>query len=148
MASSIVVVISFFKEIEILRNSEARAHEDLDRLHKAQVMYTFAEFSILEFDPALRMECQCMAMQERKRPEEQREANTERGCGATAAAKLEWERHDDKAQCWSLMDAIKSERRLKRQRSEAGDAVTLPRIRMPRKKGTPKKRVEASQAGA
>ncbi|KAM6494466.1 hypothetical protein JOM56_010827 [Amanita muscaria] len=84
----------------VLRNSEARTHEDLDRLHKAQVMYTFAEFNILEFDPALGMGCQCMAVQERKRREEHREANREGRRGTTAAAaKREWERHDDKAQC-------------------------------------------------
>ncbi|KAM6492644.1 hypothetical protein JOM56_012368 [Amanita muscaria] len=42
-------------------------HEDLDRLHKAQAMYAFAEVSILEFDLALRTECQHMAVRERER---------------------------------------------------------------------------------
>ncbi|KIL65487.1 hypothetical protein M378DRAFT_10848 [Amanita muscaria Koide BX008] len=58
----------------ILRNSEARTHEDLDWLHKAQVVYMFVELGILEFDPALRMECQCMAVQERERREEHRKS--------------------------------------------------------------------------
>ncbi|KIL65477.1 hypothetical protein M378DRAFT_530018 [Amanita muscaria Koide BX008] len=54
----------------------------------------------LEFDPTLGMGCQCMAVQERKRREAHREANREGRRGATAAAaKREWERHDDKAQC-------------------------------------------------
>ncbi|KIL61238.1 hypothetical protein M378DRAFT_13664 [Amanita muscaria Koide BX008] len=56
------------------QNAEARAHEDLDRLHKAQAMYTFAEFSILEFDLALRMEGQRISVRERKRREEHRKS--------------------------------------------------------------------------
>ncbi|KIL55781.1 hypothetical protein M378DRAFT_569265 [Amanita muscaria Koide BX008] len=56
------------------QNAEARAHKDLDRLHKAQAMYTFAEFSILEFDLALRMEGQRISVRERKRREEHRKS--------------------------------------------------------------------------
>ncbi len=42
---------------KILWNAEVRQHEDLDRLHKAQAMFTAAEVSIQEFDPQLRVDC-------------------------------------------------------------------------------------------
>jgi hypothetical protein len=57
---------------KISRNAKAWAHKDLDILHQSQCMYTFAEVSILKFDPTLRMDCERMAVQERKRHEENR----------------------------------------------------------------------------
>ncbi|KIL55641.1 hypothetical protein M378DRAFT_904083 [Amanita muscaria Koide BX008] len=69
MTSFIVVVISLLKRF---CKTQRHAREDLDRLHKMHVMYTFAELSILEFDPALGMECQRMAVREWKRREEHR----------------------------------------------------------------------------
>lgn len=53
-----------------VHNAEVRAHEDLDRLHKALALYTAAEVSMHEFDPQLRLECERMAVRERKRREE------------------------------------------------------------------------------
>ncbi|KAM6489275.1 AAA domain containing protein [Amanita muscaria] len=124
---------------KILRNAEARAHEDLDRLHKAQAMYTFAEVSILEFDPALRMECQRMAVRERKRREEHRKSREKLKEKEDAAQLLQQQqngngngmmtRRSARANGLELdiriTDPVKLERRLKRQRSEAGgDAST------------------------
>ncbi|KIL57962.1 hypothetical protein M378DRAFT_54153, partial [Amanita muscaria Koide BX008] len=130
----------FLEDIaKILRNAEARAHEDLDRLHKAQAMYTFAEVSILEFDPALRMECQRMAVRERKRREEHRKSREKLKEKEDAAQLLQQQqngngngmmtRRSARANGLELdiriTDPVKLERRLKRQRSEAGgDAST------------------------
>jgi len=53
-----------------VHNAEVRAHEDQERLHKAQAMYTAAEVSIQEFDPQLALDCDRMAPRERQRREE------------------------------------------------------------------------------
>ena len=58
----------------IVHNADVRQHEDLDRLHKAQAMYTATEVSIQEFEPSFRMECERMAARERERRRERREA--------------------------------------------------------------------------
>ncbi|KAM6492890.1 hypothetical protein JOM56_011024 [Amanita muscaria] len=136
--SFIVVVISLFKEIKILRNSEARAHKDLDRLQKAQVMYTFATPN------GASMYGRAGAQAHRK--------SREKLIQKEDAAQLQQQQNGNGNGMMTRRSArannIKLERKLKRQRSEAGGSVTLPRTRMPRKEGTPKKRVEASQAGA
>ncbi|KAL5530834.1 YTA7 [Sanghuangporus sanghuang] len=63
----------FLDEVgKIVHNAEVRAYEDRDRLHKAQAMYTAAEVSIQEFDPAFRLECERMAGRELKRREQRR----------------------------------------------------------------------------
>ncbi|KAM6489298.1 hypothetical protein JOM56_015199 [Amanita muscaria] len=54
MTSFIIIVVSLLKRF---CKMQRHAHEDPDRLHKVHAMYTFAEVSILEFDPALGMEC-------------------------------------------------------------------------------------------
>ncbi|KAM6489288.1 hypothetical protein JOM56_015189 [Amanita muscaria] len=56
MTSFVAVVISLLKRF---CKTQRHAREDLNRLHKVHAMYTFTEVSILEFDPALRMECLC-----------------------------------------------------------------------------------------
>ncbi|KIL55762.1 hypothetical protein M378DRAFT_14470 [Amanita muscaria Koide BX008] len=57
---------------------EARAHEDLDRLHKAQAMHTFTEVSILEFEPRPPDGVSTMAVRKRKRREEHGKNNGKR----------------------------------------------------------------------
>ncbi|KAJ7499727.1 AAA-domain-containing protein [Mycena latifolia] len=59
---------------KIVHNAAARQAEDLDRLYKAQAMFTATQVSIHEFDPQLRVECERMAVRERARREEARAA--------------------------------------------------------------------------
>ena len=53
----------------IVHNADVLSHEDLDRLYKAQAMFTVAQVSIQEFDPQLNVECEQMTVRERKRRE-------------------------------------------------------------------------------
>ncbi|KAJ6579592.1 AAA-domain-containing protein [Mycena vulgaris] len=59
---------------KIVHNAAVRQAEDLDRLYKAQAMFTATQVSIHEFDPQLRVECERMAVRERARREEARAA--------------------------------------------------------------------------
>ena len=117
---------------KMLRNAQSRSHEDVDRLHKAQAMYTFAEVSILEFDPALRMECERMAVRERKRREERRKNKDKskdqaQEDGIQQNGTYMMTRRSARANGLEpelrITDPVKLERRLKRQRSECGDAA-------------------------
>src|SRR6266550_5591552 len=117
---------------KMLRNAQARAHEDLDRLHKAQAMYTFAEVSILEFDPNLRMECERMAVRERKRREERRKNRDKskdraKDDGTQQNGSFIMTRRSARANGLEpelrITDPVKLERRLKRQRGECSDVA-------------------------
>ncbi|KAF8632421.1 hypothetical protein AX17_004862 [Amanita inopinata Kibby_2008] len=118
----------------IVHNAQVRAHEDLDRLYKAQAMHTAAEVSILEFDPTLRMECERMAVRERKRREGHRK-NRGKARGkaqedgtlfqnGTYMLTRRSARANGLAPELRITDPVKLERRLKRQRSEGGDVAT------------------------
>ena len=120
---------------KMVHNADVRQHEDLDRLHKAQAMYTAAQLSIMEFDPQLKIECERMAVRERLRREDARkmraEQNKERelnggetngtphGPVTRRSARTNGQHID-----FSMTDPVKLERRLKRARGEevSGDS--------------------------
>ena len=117
---------------KMLRNAQSRAHEDVDRLHKAQAMYTFAEVSILEFDAALCMECERMAARERKRRAERRKNRDKskdqvQEPGIQQNVSFMMTRRSARANGLEpelrITDPVKLERRLKRQRSDCGDVA-------------------------
>jgi hypothetical protein len=108
---------------KMVHNAEIRAHEDLERLHKAQAMYTAAEVSIQEFDPQLRLECDRVAPRERQRREERRrekeknKAKELNGNIPPAGARRSARANGLQPEL-TLTDPVKLERRLKRQRGE------------------------------
>ncbi|KAF9449012.1 AAA-domain-containing protein [Macrolepiota fuliginosa MF-IS2] len=107
--------------IKIVRNTEIRAYEDMDRMYKAQAMFTAAQVSIQEFDPVLKLECEKMAVRERQRREEHRknkemERQKEREKEREEAATRRSTRSSGQALEISITDPVKLERRLKRQR--------------------------------
>ncbi|KAM6489300.1 hypothetical protein JOM56_015201 [Amanita muscaria] len=111
------------KAVRYGSGEEARAHEDLERLHKAQAIHTFTEISILEFNPALRMECQRMAVREWKRREEHRK-NREKLKDVAQLLLLQYG-NGNEAQCkgnWLGLDIRMTDRR--RLHSEAGGDVS------------------------
>ncbi|GLB33226.1 putative AAA domain (Cdc48 subfamily) containing protein [Lyophyllum shimeji] len=113
---------------KMVHNANARAHEDLDRLYKAQAMFTAAEVSIQEFDPQFRLECERMAVRERKRREEHRKEKgkeKEREKGKTSDDNLNGVANGTRRSARTtgqqpeiaITDPVQLERRLKRQRS-------------------------------
>jgi len=52
---------------KIVHNAEVCVIDDLERLHKAQAMLTATEVSLNDFDQTFRMDCERMAIRERKR---------------------------------------------------------------------------------
>ncbi|KAJ7755188.1 AAA-domain-containing protein [Mycena metata] len=124
---------------KIVHNAATRQAEDIDRLYKAQAMFTATQVSIHEFDPQLRMECERMALRERARREAARAAvdvanatnakgkgkekengggsgngsGTEGAPGARRSA-----RHNGLQPELTITDPVQLERRLKRQRSD------------------------------
>lgn len=71
---------------KIVQNATTRMHEDSDRLFKAHAMLTAAEVSIHDFEPQLRIECERMAVRERKRRAERREARIKARAAADGPA--------------------------------------------------------------
>lgn len=109
---------------KIVHNATVCAHVDGDRLHKAQAMLTAAEMSVLEFDPHFGVECQRMAVRERKRREERRKAKDRGkekengvGIGAYAPGTRRSARHNGQQPEIRITDPLQLERRLKRARS-------------------------------
>ncbi|ESK87512.1 aaa family atpase [Moniliophthora roreri MCA 2997] len=118
---------------KIVHNAEVRAAEDLDRFHKAQAMYTAAEVSIQEFDLTTRLECERMAVRERKRREEYKKTkelekekekeqaglngiSSDTGVAGTRRSA----RNNGLQPELKITDPVKLERRLKRQREGGG----------------------------
>ncbi|KAJ3535003.1 hypothetical protein NMY22_g6683 [Coprinellus aureogranulatus] len=122
---------SFLDDVgKMVHNADVRSHEDLDRLHKAQAMFTAAQVSLLEFDATFRMECERMAVREQQRMEAQ---NKDKGKGKEKGSRNASEERADgpqtrrstrsngfAAELVTMTDPVKLERRLKRQR-EAGE---------------------------
>ncbi|KAF8075816.1 AAA-domain-containing protein [Lyophyllum atratum] len=111
---------------KMVHNANARSHEDLDRLYKAQAMFTAAQVSIQEFDPQFRIECERVAVRERKRQEVHRremekEREKERGKGpednGQANGMRRSGRNTGQQPELGITDPVRLERRLKRQRS-------------------------------
>ncbi|KAL1747783.1 hypothetical protein HDZ31DRAFT_31149 [Schizophyllum fasciatum] len=110
----------------IVHNADVRQHEDLDRLHKAQAMYTATEVSIQEFEPSFRLECERMAARERQRRREERRASKEREDKERAEQeKMSTPPRRSSARANGLQpeveitDPVQLERRLKRARNSA-----------------------------
>ncbi|KAJ6615527.1 hypothetical protein B0H10DRAFT_1801270 [Mycena sp. CBHHK59/15] len=120
---------------KIVHNAATRQAEDLDRLYKAQAMFTATQVSIHEFDPQLKVECERMAVRERARREDARAAvavaakgkgkekengpGSGNGSGSEGAAGIRRSaRHNGLQPEHSITDPVQLERRLKRQRSD------------------------------
>ncbi|KAF5371995.1 hypothetical protein D9615_008134 [Tricholomella constricta] len=112
---------------KMVHNANARP-EDLDRLYKSQAMFTAAEVSIQEFDPQFRLECERMAVRERKRREEhwkarEKEREKEKGKGSEELGHGQVNgirrsgRNNGQQPELGITDPVQLERRLKRQRS-------------------------------
>ena len=114
---------------KMVHNANARAFEDMERLYKAQAMFTAAQVSIQEFDPQFRLECERMAVRERrrrlsegeeKRKEQGKGAAEEHGPGQVNGIRRSGRNNGQQPEL-SITDPVLLERRLKRQRSnEAG----------------------------
>lgn len=122
---------SFMDDVgKIVHNADVRSHEDVDRLHKAQAMFTAAQVSLLEFDATFRMECERMAGRERQRMEahdKEKAKQKEKGSrtGSEERADGVQTRRSTRSNGFAMelvtmTDPVKLERRLKRQR-EAGE---------------------------
>ena len=124
---------------KIVHNAEVCAIDDLERLHKAQAMLTATEVSLNDFDQAFRLECERMAVRERKRRDDrkkQREkekaekAEKEREAQANEAADSNnpyapgtrrSARNNGQEPEVAITDPLQLERRLKRGRSAEGN---------------------------
>ncbi|KAI0717585.1 hypothetical protein C8T65DRAFT_571662 [Cerioporus squamosus] len=123
---------------KIVHNASVRAHEDPERLFRAQAMLTAAEVSIQEFDLQFKLECHRMAARERKRRDElrkEREKDRERNPppappqlnGAYAPGTRRSTRHNGKELELAIPDIAlleREQRRLKRQRSSGAEETT------------------------
>ncbi|KAF8164708.1 hypothetical protein B0H34DRAFT_779832 [Crassisporium funariophilum] len=115
---------------KMVHNADVRQHEDLDRLYKAQAMFTATQVSIQEFDPQLRVDCERMAVRERQRRVERRRKEKEEEKekdragdalvnGAPVGARRSGRNNGQQPEL-AITDPVKLERRLKRQRGEEG----------------------------
>lgn len=113
---------------KIVHNANVRINEDPERLFRAQAMLTAAEVSIQDFDPQFRMECQRMAVRERRRRDEHRRSKEKEKAvpnGQTyAPGTRRSARHNGQEPDVQLVDDLTQlERRLKRQRSNEAAAT-------------------------
>lgn len=129
----------FFHDIrKIVHNAEVCAIEDLERLHRAQAMLTATEVSLNDFDQAFRLECERMAVRERKRREDKKkqrekekaEKEKEKEAQVTDAADpnnpyapgtRRSARSSGQEPEVAITDPLQLERRLKRGRSAEGN---------------------------
>ncbi|KAI0820715.1 AAA-domain-containing protein [Trametes gibbosa] len=112
----------------IVHNANVRINEDPERLFRAQAMLTAAEVSIQDFDPQFRMECQRMAVRERRRRDEHRRSKDKEKAvpnGQTyAPGTRRSARHNgQQPDVQPTDDPTQLERRLKRQRSNEAAAT-------------------------
>jgi hypothetical protein len=114
---------------KMVHNAIVCQSEDLERLHRAQAMYTATEVSMQDFDPQFRAECERMAARERQRradrkkekekEKKQRLQETDAGSETYAPGTRRSARHNGQQPEIAITDVTKLERaaRLKRQRS-------------------------------
>jgi len=118
---------------KMVHNAVVCRSEDLERLHRAQAMYTATEVSMQDFDPQFRTECERMADRERQRraarkkekekakakAKEQRLQEADAGSETYAPGTRRSARHNGQEPEIAITDVTKLERaaRLKRQRS-------------------------------
>ncbi|KAF9257713.1 AAA-domain-containing protein [Marasmius fiardii PR-910] len=117
----------FMEDIrKIVQNTHLCREEDPERHHRAEAMYIAAEVSILEFDGPFRLECERMAVRERKRREEYKKSKEEakekekamngNGSDTGVAGIRKSARNNGLEPELMITDPVKLERRLKRQR--------------------------------
>jgi hypothetical protein len=126
----------FLQDIrKIVHNAEACAIDDLERLYKAQAMLTATEVSLNDFDQPFRLECERMAIRERKRREDrkkQREKERAEKAKEAQAAEVDPNnpyapgtrrsaRNSGQEPEVAITDPLQLERRLKRSRSAEGN---------------------------
>ena len=114
---------------KMVHNAVVCQSEDLERLHRAQAMYTATEVSMQDFDPQFRAECERMAERERQRraarkkekekAKGQRSQEADAGSETYAPGTRRSARHIGQEPEIAITDVSKLERaaRLKRQRS-------------------------------
>ncbi|KAI1792573.1 AAA-domain-containing protein [Ganoderma leucocontextum] len=115
---------------KIVHNAGVRINEDPERLFRAQAMLTAAEVSCQDFDPQFRLECQRMAVRERQRREEFRKTKGKEKAaeqpvqnGEYAPGTRRSARHNGQEPEIAITDPVQLERKLKRQRSNGGEAT-------------------------
>ena len=131
----------FLQDIrKIAHNAEVCAINDLERLYKAQAMLTATEVSLNDFDQTFRLDCERMAVRERKRREDrkkqkqkekaEKEKEKERQGGEAADLNNPYApgtrrsaRNTGQEPEVSITDPLQLERRLKRSRSAEGGAT-------------------------
>ncbi|KAH9887689.1 AAA-domain-containing protein [Cubamyces lactineus] len=142
---------------KIVHNANVRIQEDPERLFRAQAMLTAAEVSIQDFDPQFRLECQRMAVRERKRREEYRRNKEQERAAQMAANNANGQtyapgtrrsaRHNGQSpELQITSDPTQLERRLKRQRSK--EAGTTPSEDENGERATKKSRTDGEEGGA
>jgi hypothetical protein len=135
---------------KIAHNASVYADNDPDRLFKAQALLTAAEVSVLDFDQSFQMECEKMAVRERKRRETRKKAkaldranrDTDVPSDAPTGPRRSGRNNGMEPEL-TITDPLQLERRLKRQRStedgtadrqssseEAGVGRTMKRSRI------------------
>ncbi|KAF9648633.1 AAA-domain-containing protein [Thelephora ganbajun] len=131
--------LNFLHDIrKIVHNAEVCAIDDLERLHKAQAMLTATEVSLNEFDQTFRLECERMAVRERKRRDDRRKqrekekAEREKETQTTetvdpnnpyAPGTRRSGRNSGQEPEVAITDPLQLERRLKRGRSVEGNVT-------------------------
>lgn len=145
----------FLRDVwKMVHNAGVCHSEDLERLHRAQAMYTATEVSLQDFDPQFRTECERMAVRERQRRAERKKEKKKAKEQSSREADASGEtyapgtrrsaRHNGQQPEIAITDVTKLERaaRLKRQRStgpsngsqesgdEAGDGRDAKRSRV------------------
>ena len=129
----------FLQDIrKIAHNAEVCAIDDLERLYKAQAMLTATEVSLNDFDQTFRLECERMAIRERKRREDrkrQREKEKAEKDKETQGAEASdpnnpyapgtrrSARNSGQEPEVAITDPLQLERRLKRSRSAEGNVT-------------------------
>ena len=129
----------FLQDIrKIVHNAEVCAIDDLERLYKAQAMLTATEVSLNDFDQGFRLECERMAVRERKRREERRkQREKEKAAKAKETQTIDTAdsnnpyapgtrrsaRNSGQEPEVAITDPLQLERRLKRSRSAEGNAT-------------------------
>lgn len=127
----------FLQDIrKIVHNAEACAIDDLERLYKAQAMLTATEVSLNDFDQTFRLECERMAVRERRRRADrkkqkekqkaEKEKETQGAEGADpnnpyAPGTRRSARNSGQEPEVAITDPLQLERRLKRSRSTEGN---------------------------
>jgi hypothetical protein len=129
----------FLRDIrKIVHNAEVCAIDDLERLHKAQAMLTATEVSLNDFDQPFRLECERMAVRERKRRDDRKkqrekeraekekekqaqESETADPNNPYAPGTRRSARNNGQEPEVAITDPLQLERRLKRGRSAEGN---------------------------